>query len=128
MPSSSRTTLTGVPALSSGTSATEIKQGAKSPTLVDTARVLGKFEKETAKDVACWTVEEVASWLEETGFTQDICEKFTSACFDFLKNIQHLCMRQTENEIDGGVLLRLRIEDVKSEIGITAFGVQDRIM
>ena len=37
-------------------------------------------------------------------------------------------MRRTANEIDGEVLLRLRIEDVKSEIGITAFGVLDRIM
>jgi hypothetical protein len=69
VPSSSGTTLTGAPALSPETTATEIQQEATtSPSLIDAAQDHGKGKRKATTDSIRWTIEDVARWLEKEGF------------------------------------------------------------
>jgi hypothetical protein len=79
-------------------------------------------------DPKLWTVEDVGSWLTSKGFSQVICDKFTSASSSCSSNISQLRMRRTENLIDGEVLRQLSDERIKDSIGIEEYGPRLKIM
>jgi hypothetical protein len=128
-PSSSATTSKGALSHETTATATQIQQETiTSPSRIDAAQVHGKGKRKAPMDSAGWTVEEVAHWLKGEGFNQGICDKFTSATFNFSSNIPHLHIRRTENDVNGKLLLKLNAEGLKSEIGIESWGKRYEIM
>ena len=76
-----------------------------------------------------WSVQEVVDWLKSKGFDQAVCDKFIGkSFFFFLLNRSKSNILFLDNEITGEVLLKLDVDLLKSEIGITAFGKRTHIM
>jgi SAM domain (Sterile alpha motif) len=102
--------------------ATATEQQVTQPSLVPLPPI------DSAQNPKLWTVEYVASWLRSKGFNQGICDKFTCASSSCSSNILKLHMRRTVNEIDGEVLFGLNDKNLKSDIGIEAYGPRLKIM
>jgi hypothetical protein len=76
-------------------------------------RPLANLEDDVAhldpSEVKVWTPSQVADWIHESGFDEDIIEKFES------------------NDISGAVLLGLRFDDLK-ELDIHSFGKRQELL
>jgi len=66
-------------------------------------------QKVENKNIAKWTVKEVADWIENIGFKE------------FRQNFE-------ENLVDGATLIELESQELKDDLGVSAFGARKQIL
>jgi hypothetical protein len=68
-------------------------------------------------------------WVKKSGFHHDVRDKFRSAFISSsaLSTPCDLLVRRTANDVDGVVLSTLRVNNLKSDIGIESYGVRVKI-
>ncbi|KAI8617893.1 SAM domain-containing protein [Chytriomyces sp. MP71] len=81
---------------------------ARGPSVIsDSASAFLSAFRNSAED---WTVQMVGDWLGKIGASEEIVKNFA------------------EQEIDGSILATLTLDDLKSELGVSALGLRRKIM
>jgi SAM domain (Sterile alpha motif) len=102
---------------------TDVRKGAHIPI----PSYSGCHSNPTPPDAKDWRVEDVARWLETRGFDRDVCHTFTGVFLLRLVQLMHIDHVQADHKITGSVLLKLNVDILKVELGISAYGTRAAI-